>query len=197
MLLRRKVDSEIIIGQNNSLTVMILNLAPVRTYHQDTLSSLNFANRTKKIEVREIENEPIFKGCAVPKITGTSMQRQPLRPLATSVHNTGVHALIPPSKQGDRQAKAFSVYSDKARLSNAARVDTVPLKRPSDPFSSSSRPTKRKSPDRMLFRPQPAISKEAIEKIMYDFSNPFFSLFKQIGSTEILSRCSRAPPPKG
>lgn len=152
---------------------MILNLAPVRTYHQDTLSSLNFANRTKKIEVREIENEPIFKGCtrAVPKITGTSIQRQPLRPLATSAHNTAVHALIPPSKRGDRQAKAFSVYSDRARLSNAARMETAirePSKRPSDPFSSSSRPTKRRSPDRMLFRPQPAISKEAIEKIIED-----------------------------
>ena len=169
-LLRKIVDSEIIIGQNNSLTVMILNLAPVRSYHQDTLSSLNFANRTKKIEVREVENEPIFKGCthAVPKITGTSIQRQPLRPLATSVHNTAVHALIPPSKQGDRKAKAFSVYSDRARLSNAARMETMPSKRPSDPFSSSSRPTKRKSPDRMLFRPQPAISKEAIEKIIED-----------------------------
>lgn len=171
--LRRNADAEFIIGQNNSLTVMILNLAPVRTYHQDTLSSLNFANRAKKIEVREIENEPIFKGCtrAVPKLTGTSIQRQPLRPLATSVHNSAVHALIPPSKQGDRQVKAFSVYSDRARLSNAARMDTVrrsPLKRPSDPFSSSSRPAKRRSPDHMVIRPQPAISKEAIEKIVED-----------------------------
>lgn len=158
------------IGQNKSLMVMILNLAPIRTYHQDTLSSLNFANRTKKIEVREIENEPVFKGCtrAVPKVTGTSLQRQPLRPLATFVHNS---TLNPLKKQGDRQAKSFSVYSDKARLSNAARIDTIrcsPLKRPSDPFSCSSRPTKRRSPDRMLFGPQPSISKEAIEKIIED-----------------------------
>lgn len=49
------------LGQNNGLTVMILNLAPVRSYHLDTISSLNFANRTKKIELREVENEPIFK----------------------------------------------------------------------------------------------------------------------------------------
>lgn len=169
---RMNANSDIIIGQNNSLTVMILNLAPVKTYHQDTLSSLTFANRTKKIEVREVENEPVVKGCtrAVPTITGTSIQRQPLRPLTSSVHNSAVHALNPPSKQGDRQAKAFSVYSDRARLSNA-RTETVrrsPLKRPSDPFSSSSRPTKRPSPDHMLFRPQPTISKEAIEKIIED-----------------------------
>ena len=170
---RRNTNSEILIGQNNSLTIMILNLAPVRTYHQDTLSSLNFANRTKKIEVREIENEPVFKGCtrAVPTFAGASIQRQPLRPLATSVHNSAVHSLNPTNKKGDGQVKAFSVYSDRARLSNAARMETVrrsPLKRPSDSFSSSSRPTKRRSPDRMLFGPQPTISKEAIEKIIED-----------------------------
>src|ERR1700761_4500723 len=50
------------LGVNNGLTVMILNLAPVRSYHLDTVSSLNFANRTKRIEVREVENEPVFKG---------------------------------------------------------------------------------------------------------------------------------------
>lgn len=171
--LSKYTDLEIILGQNNSLTVMILNLAPVRTYHQDTLSSLNFANRTKKIEVREIENEPVFKGCtrAVPTLTGTSIQRQPLRPIATSLHSSAVNALHPPNKQGDRQTKAFSVYSDRARLSNVARMETVrrsPLKRPSDPLSSSSRPTKRTSSDRMLSRPQHNISKEAIEKIIED-----------------------------
>ena len=49
------------LGQNNGLTIMILNLAPVRSYHLDTLSSLNFANRTKKIEVAEVENEPMYR----------------------------------------------------------------------------------------------------------------------------------------
>lgn len=170
---KRSADSEIITGQNNSLTVMILNLAPVRTYHQDTLSSLNFANRTKKIEVREIENEPVFKGCtrAAPTFTAPSIQRQPLRPLANSVHNSAVQALNSLNKQGYRQAKAFSVYSDRALLSNAARIETVrrsPVKRPSEPFSFSSRPTKMRSPDHTLFRPQPTISKEAFEKIIED-----------------------------
>src|ERR1700712_5120539 len=76
------------LGQNNGLTVTILNLAPVRSYHLDTLSSLNFANRTKKIEVNEIENEPMFKGPPM-KITGAiggALSRQPLR-LLTSTQN--------------------------------------------------------------------------------------------------------------
>lgn len=71
------------LGQNNGLTVMILNLPPTKAFHLDTLSSLNFANRTKKIEVREIENEPIFKGPPRPpsQSTNNGMARQPLRPL--------------------------------------------------------------------------------------------------------------------
>ena len=44
------------LGQNNGMTVMILNLAPTRKFHQDTLSALNFANRAKTIEVK---NEPV------------------------------------------------------------------------------------------------------------------------------------------
>ena len=45
------------LGQNNGLTVMILNLAPTRAFHLDTLSSLNFANRAKKVELKQAENE--------------------------------------------------------------------------------------------------------------------------------------------
>lgn len=157
---------------------MILNLAPVRSFHLDTLSSLNFANRTKKIEVREIENEPIFKDChrAVPTLTGTSIKRQPLRPLATAVHNAAIHTSNLMSKRDDiKPAKAFSVYSDRARQSNDAarpiRIEpphrSSPLKRPSGSFSShASRPPKRRSPDRMIFRPEPAMSKEALENMI-------------------------------
>ncbi len=164
---------EIIIGQNSSLIVMMLNLAPERNCHQETLSSLNFANRTKKIEVREIENEPVFKGCtrAVPTSTGTSIKRQPLRPLADSIHNSAVHASNPSNKQNDRQSKTFAVYSDRVRLSNATHMDIVrcsPLKRPSNQFSSGSRPTKRRSPDRVLVNPRTTVSKETIEKIIED-----------------------------
>ncbi len=157
---------------------MILNLAPVRSFHLDTLSSLNFANRTKKIEVREIENEPTFKEChrAVPTFTGTSIKRQPLRPLATAVHNAAIRAPNLISKRGDtKPAKTFSVYSDRARQSNDAarpiRTEpphrSSPLKRPSGSFSShASRPPKRRSPDRMISRPEPAMSKEALENMI-------------------------------
>ncbi|KAL3450934.1 P-loop containing nucleoside triphosphate hydrolase protein [Aspergillus insuetus] len=104
------------LGQNNGLTVMILNLAPVRSYHLDTISSLNFANRTKKIELREVENEPIFKGpprlAARPSVTA---MRQPLRPLTASVNvNLAAANNKDPSKGGDaKPVKAFNVYADK------------------------------------------------------------------------------------
>ena len=169
------------LGQNNGLTIMILNLAPVRSFHLDTLSSLNFANRTKRIEVREIENEPVFKlppRAAVPSISGSSIQRQPLRPLASTVHNaSAIHAPNNPLKQNDKQIKAFSVYSDRARHSNMetrrSRGDPgrglSPLKRPapSDTFmTSASRPVKRRSPDFIRSRTQPTISKAAIEDMI-------------------------------
>ena len=169
------------LGQNNGLTIMILNLAPVRSFHLDTLSSLNFANRTKRIEVREIENETVFKlppRAAVPNISGSNIQRQPLRPLASTVHNaSAIHAPHNPLKQNDKQIKAFSVYSDRARHSNMetrpSRGDPgrgpSPLKRPapSDTFmASASRPAKRRSPNFIRSRTQPTISKAAIEDMI-------------------------------
>lgn len=171
------------LGQNNSLTVMILNLSPTRSYHLDTISSLNFANRTKRIEVREIENEPVFKACPrkVPSFAGSSIQRQPLRPLASTVHNAStLHASNPAQRQGDKQAKSFFVYADKVQHSNGAvrptrgepPIRSSPLKRPStsDPFiSSASRRPKRRSPNKLTSRPQPAMSKEAIEAIVESF----------------------------
>lgn len=145
------------LGQNNGLTIMILNLAPIRSYHLDTLSSLNFANRTKKIEVREVENEPIFKGPSRPalgsaSVAGSTMQRQPLRPLAASVNvNLAPAATTGLSKPGENKpAKAFSVYSDKGparRTSQTKRQEQTkhasPLKRRSDASSiPHARPTK-------------------------------------------------------
>ena len=165
------------LGQNNGLTVMILNLAPTCAVHLDTLSSLNFANRTKKIEVREAENEPIFKGCsrAVPK----TILRQPLRPLASTVHNVAVNVPRAAPKQSmtkqNEKPKAFAVYSDKAMLScttsGSHQAEFVkrssPLKRPLDPLTwSASHPPKRPSTERLLVRSQPAISKQAIEDII-------------------------------
>jgi hypothetical protein len=79
------------LGQNKGLTVMILNLAPTRAYHLDTISSLNFASRTKKIEVAEVENDPMYKTAVKPLATTTSlggatMARQPLRSLAAKAN---------------------------------------------------------------------------------------------------------------
>ncbi|RAL03801.1 kinesin family protein [Aspergillus ibericus CBS 121593] len=123
------------LGQNNGLTVMILNLAPVRSYHLDTISSLNFANRTKKIEVREVENEPMFKGpprpAARPSMT---TQRQPLRPLTASV-NVNLTAAAKDkdtTKTLEKPAKAFHVYSDKSH----SRI-TAQFKKPDAPKRTS------------------------------------------------------------
>lgn len=113
------------LGQNHGLTVMILNLAPVRGYHLDSLSSLNFANRTKKIEVREVENEPMFKGPprSIARPSVTNAPRQPLRPLAASVNaNLPAPGTRDPSKPADgKPAKAFHVYSDKPQPRHSAQ----------------------------------------------------------------------------
>ncbi|KAH7395662.1 P-loop containing nucleoside triphosphate hydrolase protein [Cadophora sp. MPI-SDFR-AT-0126] len=131
------------LGQNNGITIMILNLAPLRSYHLDTLSSLNVSSRAKRIEVREIENEVVFTQPPrkTAPLSGTSMTRQPLRPLANA-HNTHANAA---AQKGDKPAKTFSVYTDKSKTTGpprapAPRANTT-SKRPSD-SSMNSRPTK-------------------------------------------------------
>ncbi|KAI9932722.1 hypothetical protein ASPWEDRAFT_123067 [Aspergillus wentii DTO 134E9] len=125
------------LGQNNGLTVMILNLAPVKSYHLDTISSLNFANRTKKIEVREVENEPMFKGPPRPAMRPSlAAQRQPLRPLTASMNLN----LAAPATKDDKDSKptdgkpikAFHVYSDKPQPRPSAQ-----FKKPEIPKRSS------------------------------------------------------------
>ena len=73
------------------------------------------------------------------------------------------------------QPKAFAVYSDHGRISIAATRATQsniagrssPLKRPSDPFTSStSRPAKRRTPYSIPAKLQPTISQQAIEAII-------------------------------
>ena len=108
------------LGQNNGLTLMILNLAPVRSHHLNTLSSLNFANRTKKIEIREVENDPILKGPNKPTVRSSatgSLQRQPLRPLTSSINaNLAVIPMGDSTKACEsKPVKAFYVYSDKVQ----------------------------------------------------------------------------------
>ena len=149
---------------------MVLLLRPVAIFKDGPYQAL----LTAKSQVREVENEPIFKGCsrAVPFCTGEMIQRQPLRPLASTVHNVAVNVARPGPKQNDK-LKAFAVYSDRSQMSNVAarmnRTDTAkrssPIKRPSDHFTSSaSRPAKRRSPDRPPVRP--TMSKQTIEDII-------------------------------
>lgn len=144
------------LGQNNGLTVMILNLAPVRSYHLDTLSSLNFANRTKKIEVNEIENLPIFRAASkidhkVLASTGPSMHRQPLRPKNFSANIIPVE----PATKTDKAVKTFAVFSDKAK-SAVTRPNVMAgqgHKRPSsEAIPTLGRPSK-------IMRPSDASSK--------------------------------------
>lgn len=159
------------LGQNNGLTLMILNLAPVRSYHLDTLSSLNFANRTKKIEVAEVENEPMYRHIVKPlaatsSIGGAAIKRQPLRPL-TAAHNANlVERDVEKKKSADKPVKAFSVYSDRSRVSNltsqnqGVRRTELTQKRAAESTSTlGSRPTK-------TLRTEPALSKAAIEAMI-------------------------------
>lgn len=143
------------LGQNNGITVMILNLAPMRSYHLDTLSSLNVSSRAKRIEVREIENEIVFKQAPRPlALSGAGVHRQPLRPMANS-HN--VHAGTVAAnkekveKEKEKPVKAFSVFSDKPRTATARPVMTslhnqplkpIMSKRKSDAADAPGRPSK-------------------------------------------------------
>ncbi|EMC95835.1 hypothetical protein BAUCODRAFT_505953 [Baudoinia panamericana UAMH 10762] len=178
------------LGQNHGITVMILNLAPVRSYHLDTVSSLNFANRTKKIEVNEIENQPIFRGLSSKgKSDGDKgrsigdalgIHRQPLRPknLSQVIHHKDATMNVP------KPTKQFSVYSDRPTAApralntanmSQARASALPLKSPkrtsSEAVPTLGRPSK-------LFRPNEptvlraenaeaiAMGKEAIEALI-------------------------------
>ncbi|UKZ76141.1 hypothetical protein TrVFT333_003837 [Trichoderma virens FT-333] len=143
------------LGQNNGITVMILNLSPLRNYHLDTLSSLNVSSRAKRIEVREIENEVVFK--QVPRTNSATTTRQPLKPLANAI-NTHIAAngsAAAKTTEAAKPVKAFSVYTDKAKPSAIARpsLGSVPprsssktrsssLKRSSDHHDTTSRPSK-------------------------------------------------------
>ncbi|KAI8948712.1 P-loop containing nucleoside triphosphate hydrolase protein [Xylaria longipes] len=193
------------LGQNKGVTIMILNLAPLRSYHLDTLSSLNVSSRAKRIEVREIENEIVYK--QPPRSTttsGSNISRQPLRPLANA-HNisTGVAAAAA-SKPIDRPVKAFNVYTDKAKpapisrsANTAVKRSPKPHKRPSD-SDSGSRPSKITRPELVPPAPvsrqlkpsqpsqpsQPSISADQIEAMVE----------KKVA--EILAaRTQSAPPP--
>ncbi|KAI9818002.1 MAG: hypothetical protein M1826_001435 [Phylliscum demangeonii] len=143
------------LGQNNGLTLMILNLAPVRAYHLDSLSSLNFANRTKRIEVNERENEPIFNGgCSRPAPSATTttrsmmIDRQPLKPL-TNVDHPAVHPDPAAHDSKWRPAKTFSVYSDRGHHHqplHKRRADEEAATTDEDPTVAKKRKTESSAP---------------------------------------------------
>ncbi|ORY60832.1 P-loop containing nucleoside triphosphate hydrolase protein [Pseudomassariella vexata] len=176
------------LGQNNGITIMILNLAPIRSYHLDTLSSLNVSSRAKRIEVREIENEIVYK--QVPRTntgsSSTSMIRQPLRPL-TNAHNVHSGAIAAKEKEkekttaADRPVKAFNVYTDRSkpvtaivapRPANTAVKRSPPPKRASELESCIGKPSKltRPTPIALSAKPsqpsQPSISAAQIEAMV-------------------------------
>lgn len=183
------------LGQNNGITIMILNLAPMRSYHLDTLSSLNVSSRAKRIEVREIENEVVFKMAPPPSrsISNLSGTRQALRPLANA-HNvtTGLAAAKEKAaeKEKDKPVKAFSVYKEpsnkpligsittSANITAPRRISSMsaPLakKRPSDGMvlATDARPSKLARPTTHVAlssrpTPQPAgLTPEQIEEMI-------------------------------
>lgn len=174
-----KMTRILALGQNNGLTVMILNLAPVRSYHLDTLSSLNFANRTKKIEVNEIENQPFFREGKSkdekPSATaGPGMNRQPLRPKLLS-QNSALKDLTNVPKP----VKQFAVFADKppktkpTNLPNiaSARTAVAGVKSPkrvasSEAIGALSRPSKSIKPNSASRALQSAMTSDSIEALI-------------------------------
>lgn len=167
------------LGQNNGLTVMILNLAPSRNFHLDTLSSLNFANRTKKIEVNEVENEPIFRGQnntskSTTSVMGPNIQRQPLRAISVASHNAHIGTSEKPSKL-DKPIKAFSVYADKrwsqeCKAPSAAAIRNLTSTKRALDGAPLLRPTKTLRPSdssHRAYRPTPQqMSQEQIDDLI-------------------------------
>lgn len=199
-----KMTRILALGQNNGLTVMILNLAPVRSYHLDTLSSLNFANRTKKIEVNEIENVPFFRDGAAPagktKLdsatgpTALSMNRQPLRSkiLSQNSHLKDVGGTAATAKP----AKQFAVFSDKPKpgpkpsnLANTAQARLVaPLKSPKRTSSEATmgnfgRPAK--ALRATVAAAAPGMSQEAIERLIEQKVSEALALGQQKQSQDL------------
>ena len=112
----------------------------------------------------------------MPSFCGKTIDRQPLRPLATSVHNSSISIANGHPKPVDKQAKAFAVYSDRAKHSSIAGqvaiTDTATRlssrKRPLDTCSHPVfRPPKKWNSERLGSQPQVAISTQAIEDLIH------------------------------
>ena len=173
-----KMTRILALGQNNGFTVMILNLAPVRSYHLDTLSSLNFANRTKKIEVNEIENLPFLReplgktkseGPTAGTLNAPPMHRQPLRPKILSQNSS----LKEVAGNMPKPVKQFAVYTDKTKTTQRpfqsantgqSRSSVVVTKSPKRTSSEAMHPLSRPSKFSRLYEPN--MSKDAIEALI-------------------------------
>ena len=202
------------LGQNNGITVMILNLAPLRSYHLDTLSSLNVSSRAKRIEVREIENEIVFK--QAPRVNaglgGATMQRQPLRPLnnAHNVHTgtLAAKAAAENAEKPDKPVKAFSVYTDKKPALSARPIAPAantsqprqPLqgKRPSEPSEPAVvRPSKLARPTQQsLLRPPTTTSSQPQQQqISISASQIEAMVEKKVAEILAARAVAEGPPP--
>lgn len=138
------------LGQNNGMTVMILNLAPTKQYHQDTLQALNFANRTKKIEIKNTEKETAV-GPTVPTNRAANVSGAPVRAFgivkSTSTHNTAVTKIAAKSKipsttsSKTTDLKKPTSFPKPDRISLASkpiRTHTSGIKKPSATTSSGA-----------------------------------------------------------
>ncbi len=202
------------LGQNNGITVMILNLAPLRSYHLDTLSSLNVSSRAKRIEVREIENEIVFKQAprANSGLVGANIQRQPLRPLnnAHNVHTgtLAAKAAAENAEKPDKPVKAFSVYTDKkpalsARPIAPAANTSLPrqplqAKRPSEPSEPAViRPSKLARPTQssLLRPPTTNSSQPQPQQISISASQIEAMVEKKVAEILAARAMTEGPPP--
>lgn len=119
------------LGQNNGLTVMILNLAPTKAFHMDTLSALNFANRAKKIELKQADTEYpaiTFSGRQQP----SALSKEPMRAFGTSKTNTA-------------QPLSARPLGDKIQKATRAPLTAKPLHKPTSSGVAKRRPSDHRS----------------------------------------------------
>ncbi|RYP10025.1 hypothetical protein DL764_000954 [Monosporascus ibericus] len=192
------------LGQNNGITVMILNLAPIRSYHLDTLSSLNVSSRAKRIEVREIENEVVFKQPPRTNSSSNGFARQPLRPLANAHNIHSGTAAANSNKSADRPVKAFNVYTDRSkpaptsRPANTAVKRRPSIKRPSD-TDNSSRPSKLTRPavsTTGIAKPAPQAPSISAEQIEAMVEKKVQEILASRTAAQESARTEALPPPE-
>jgi len=112
------------------------------------------------VEIREVENEPIFhkmtaKTLAVP-IVRSSAPRQPLRPLTAAINVT----LDKPAAGKDKPIKSFTVYAEKLSRHSVDIGRTTTLKRTSNCISAEGRPAKH------IRRQEPEVSRADLENMV-------------------------------